>query len=275
MNAYVVFLDENCARSAAKACNGINLTITYNRTGGEQQKILQKSSCVIRCDIATGANYVSARSIFLGNVPFVNASEDSIRNIWHIVTISFDESCRLLFRSCGDIENVRLVRDKMTGYGKGFGYIQFVNETSVHKALQMAKHRPPSLCVGERRYELRIQAAMKPMHLERKKKVKQFLEKGGKKAYQKRMKRWKARKKKRFEVKTGVRKKSKDGKDSPRSEKRAYKQREKLKSDSKSTKVQVVTKGQHTAKKKKESKSRMARKGEKKVKNKKVGRKGQ
>mmetsp|Transcript_28301 Transcript_28301/g.91596 ORF Transcript_28301/g.91596 Transcript_28301/m.91596 type:complete len:352 (+) Transcript_28301:283-1338(+) len=118
MNAYVVFLDENCARSAAKACNGINLTITYNRTGGEQQKILQKSSCVIRCDIATGANYVSARSIFLGNVPFVNASEDSIR---------------LLFRSCGDIENVRLVRDKMTGYGKGFGYIQFVNETSVHK----------------------------------------------------------------------------------------------------------------------------------------------
>ena len=31
MNAYVVFLDENCARSAANSCNGMNLTITYNR----------------------------------------------------------------------------------------------------------------------------------------------------------------------------------------------------------------------------------------------------
>ena len=148
MNAYVVFLDENCARSAANSCNGMNLTITYNR----KIMITYPQGCFTRfrnwwratknppkvklCNSLRHCDgcKLSQRPLYIlgyvairygtswfwylsGNVPFVNASEDSVRNIWHTVTILFDERCRLLFRSCGDIENVRLVRDKMTGYG--------------------------------------------------------------------------------------------------------------------------------------------------------------
>jgi len=262
MNAYIVFFDENSARCAAQGCNGMNLTITYNRSAllpaiqndsskisrGVQQRILENSSCVIRCDTATGATYVSARSIFLGNVPFTNASEDSIR---------------LLFHSCGEIENVRLIRDKATGFGKGFGYVQFVNESSVKTALQMAKSRPPTLLIGHKSYELRIQAAMKPLHLQRKNKLKRFLGQGGKKGLKKRMKRWKARKKKRFEIKSGIRKPNNTERSS-RSNTKLHKTEKKRNSIRESRNTKLANKGQvKVQKEKKATKDIKRRKGRK------------
>ena len=36
-----------------------------------------------------------------------------------------EEKVRKLFAVCGDIDNVRLIRDKNTCMGKGFGYVLF------------------------------------------------------------------------------------------------------------------------------------------------------
>ena len=47
--------------------------------------------------------------MFVGNLPFDVQDEDLYR----------------YFLRCGDIEFVRVVRDKKTNIGKGFGYVQF------------------------------------------------------------------------------------------------------------------------------------------------------
>jgi nucleolar protein 12 len=42
--------------------------------------------------------------------------------------LSFDaqeEELWLYFESCGEIENVRIVRDNKTNVGKGFAFVQF------------------------------------------------------------------------------------------------------------------------------------------------------
>ena len=49
------------------------------------------------------------RSLFVGNLPF-NLEEEELRE--H-------------FEEFGTIESVRLIRDKATGVGKGFGYVLF------------------------------------------------------------------------------------------------------------------------------------------------------
>jgi len=37
-----------------------------------------------------------------------------------------EESVREHFTVCGDISDVRVIRDRTTGAGKGFGYVNFV-----------------------------------------------------------------------------------------------------------------------------------------------------
>ena len=49
------------------------------------------------------------RCVFVGNLPFDVQDED----VWNT------------FERCGEIEFVRIVRDKKTNIGKGFGYVQF------------------------------------------------------------------------------------------------------------------------------------------------------
>ncbi|KAJ3017969.1 UNVERIFIED_CONTAM: Nucleolar protein 12, partial [Siphonaria sp. JEL0065] len=61
------------------------------------------------------------QSIFLGNLSFDVAEEA----IWEF------------FKDCGDIKNVRVVRDKKTNIGKGFGYVQFAEKQGVEVALKM------------------------------------------------------------------------------------------------------------------------------------------
>ncbi|CAK9813408.1 RNA-binding protein 34 [Anthophora quadrimaculata] len=61
------------------------------------------------------------RSVFLGNLKF-NIDEEMIRN--H-------------FKQCGEIESIRIIRDNMTGIGKGFGYVNFKTEDAVTLALEL------------------------------------------------------------------------------------------------------------------------------------------
>ena len=60
-------------------------------------------------------------SIFVGNVPF-NAEEEALRG--H-------------FGKCGEITNVRVVRDPKTLIGKGFAYVTFADCDAVSNAMQL------------------------------------------------------------------------------------------------------------------------------------------
>jgi len=43
---------------------------------------------------------------------------------------------RELFAPYGEIEDVKLIIDRMTGRSKGFGFVKFVNEEDAAKALE-------------------------------------------------------------------------------------------------------------------------------------------
>ena len=43
----------------------------------------------------------------------------------------------IYFNQVGEVDNVRLIRDPSTGMGKGFGYVNFVSEESVTKAMRL------------------------------------------------------------------------------------------------------------------------------------------
>lgn len=58
-------------------------------------------------------------SIFVGNLPFIIK----------------EEQLRQHFSECGDIQNVRVVRDPQTFLGKGIGYVQFANKEQMRNAI--------------------------------------------------------------------------------------------------------------------------------------------
>lgn len=91
------------------------------------------------------------RTIFIGNLPFV-VSEEEVRG---------------LFADCGDIENVRLVRDPKTFLGKGIGYVMFTTKEAMLKALQDKK------TVKYKGRELRVNRAVEPKRREKKQRRKQ------------------------------------------------------------------------------------------------------
>jgi nucleolar protein 12 len=77
---------------------------------------------VVRVDLALAAtSHDNKKAVFLGNLDF-KVQEDEVRT---------------LFAKCGEIESVRLVRDKTTGIGKGFGYVNFVEAEAVELALRL------------------------------------------------------------------------------------------------------------------------------------------
>ncbi|CAG9765811.1 unnamed protein product [Ceutorhynchus assimilis] len=63
------------------------------------------------------------KAIFVGNLPF-NAEDEELWN---------------LFKPCGAIAHVRIVRDGRTGMGKGFAYVNFKDSDAVQLALEMEK----------------------------------------------------------------------------------------------------------------------------------------
>ncbi|OPJ72720.1 RNA-binding protein 34 [Patagioenas fasciata monilis] len=105
VNAYVVFKEE---------CDAIK---ALNENGTEIARGFH-----IRVDIASkNSSHDNKRSVFLGNLSY-DISNDAVRE--H-------------FAVCGDVVAVRIVRDRKTGLGKGFGYVLFENTDAVHLALKL------------------------------------------------------------------------------------------------------------------------------------------
>ena len=74
-----------------------------------------------RSKVRTAA--VQSNSVFVGNLPFT-ADEEKLREV---------------FTSCGHVESVRIVRDKKTGTGKGFGFVTFSERSGVMFAVQKSR----------------------------------------------------------------------------------------------------------------------------------------
>ncbi|KAK2162570.1 hypothetical protein LSH36_96g05026 [Paralvinella palmiformis] len=105
LNAYIVFKNQLAAEKATELNN------TY--IDGNH----------IRVDFLGSKNkqHDHKRSIFVGNLPF-DVHEEEVRK--H-------------FSECGQIETVRLIRDKLTRFGKGFGYVLFSDKDSVLLSLKL------------------------------------------------------------------------------------------------------------------------------------------
>ncbi|NWW91526.1 RBM34 protein, partial [Rhynochetos jubatus] len=120
VNAYVVFKEE-C--DAIKALNNNthfvlkHFAFDYKRNGTEIA-----SGFHIRVDIAArNSSHDNKRSVFLGNLSY-DISDDAVREHFSV---------------CGAVVAVRIVRDRRTGLGKGFGYVLFENTDAVHLALKL------------------------------------------------------------------------------------------------------------------------------------------
>ncbi|NXR87251.1 RBM34 protein, partial [Hypocryptadius cinnamomeus] len=105
VNAYVVFKEECDAQKALKE-NGTEIASGFH----------------IRVDTASKtSSHDNKRSVFLGNLAY-DIRDDAVREHFH---------------DCGDVVGVRVVRDRTTGLGKGFGYVLFQNTDAVHLALKL------------------------------------------------------------------------------------------------------------------------------------------
>ncbi|XP_057361714.1 RNA-binding protein 34 isoform X8 [Manis pentadactyla] len=74
----------------------------------------------VRVDLASETSSRDKRSVFVGNLPYTEES-------------AVEEH----FLDCGTIVAVRIVRDQVTGVGRGFGYVLFENTDAVHLALKL------------------------------------------------------------------------------------------------------------------------------------------
>ncbi|CAG8525888.1 435_t:CDS:2 [Ambispora gerdemannii] len=104
LNAYVVYQEKES---------------TVNALSMNAQLFLDKH---LRVDsVANPKTYDRKRTIFIGALAF-DAQEEQL---WHH------------FKDCGEIESVRIVRDKKTNVGKGFAYVQFKERASVSLSLNL------------------------------------------------------------------------------------------------------------------------------------------
>ncbi|KAI9921642.1 hypothetical protein PsorP6_000807 [Peronosclerospora sorghi] len=125
-NGYVTFGDEQSVENALK----LNKTIF----GGKMIRV-DRSEPVMD----------ARRSVFIGNVPFKCSDEDLMA--FFTERLGTDEEP-------DPIENVRLIRDRESGLGKGFGYLLLKTPSLVAKTLALRK-----LKIGSR--ELRVQVCGK------------------------------------------------------------------------------------------------------------------
>ncbi|KAG8223230.1 hypothetical protein J437_LFUL003581 [Ladona fulva] len=80
----------------------------------------------LRVDLASNKNkpHDQKKAVFVGNLYFGAEEND----LWKI------------FESCGPIESIRIIRDSLTGFGKGFCYVNFKDLSSVELALKLDGH---------------------------------------------------------------------------------------------------------------------------------------
>lgn len=103
-NAYVVYKTKESAQSAL-ALNGTCLAGKH-----------------LRVDSSTNdQKYDTKRSVFVGNLSF--QAEEEV--LWEH------------FKECGEIANVRIIRDPATSFGKGFAYVEFKERAAVSLALKL------------------------------------------------------------------------------------------------------------------------------------------
>lgn len=103
MNAYVVYKEKDNANKALQ-CNGMLLENMH-----------------LRVDLSENKKHDTSATIFVGNLPFkIN-----------------EEKLREHFTKCGEVDDVRVIRDKATGMGKGFAYVRFKSKDSVMFGLKM------------------------------------------------------------------------------------------------------------------------------------------
>ncbi|XP_005993404.1 RNA-binding protein 34 isoform X3 [Latimeria chalumnae] len=104
-------------RSVARAEPTISKKLAAIQNGMEMQ-----SGFHIRVDLAAKSSmHDHKRSIFVGNLSYETE----------------EEMLREHFSQCGKIVAVRIVRDRETGLGKGFGYVLFENKDAVYLALKL------------------------------------------------------------------------------------------------------------------------------------------
>uniref|UniRef100_F1KYQ3 RNA-binding protein 34 n=1 Tax=Ascaris suum TaxID=6253 RepID=F1KYQ3_ASCSU len=70
---------------------------------------------------ASKRNYDSQKTVFIGNVPFGTQEDDLCAH----------------FEKCGDVDFVRIVRDRATGIGKGIAFVAFKETAVIPIALKM------------------------------------------------------------------------------------------------------------------------------------------
>ena len=106
VNAHVVMSSDE----EAESCLSLNGSVLRGRH--------------LRVDVGTQKSVVDTdtnkRSVFVGNLPF-SADEEQLREV---------------FTVCGEIQNIRIVRDPKTGIGKGFGFVTFKDKSGVVFALK-------------------------------------------------------------------------------------------------------------------------------------------
>ncbi|XP_038169246.1 RNA-binding protein 34 [Arvicola amphibius] len=104
INAYVVFKEEGAAAKALQR-NGAEIAEGFR----------------IRVDLASETTSRDKRSVFVGNLPYKVE----------------DAALEKHFLDCGSIVAVRILRNPLTGVGRGFGYVLFENTDAVHLALKL------------------------------------------------------------------------------------------------------------------------------------------
>ncbi len=65
-----------------------------------------------------------ATKLYIGNLPF-KAQEEELRT---------------LFQQAGTVESVNIIRDKMSGQSRGFGFIEMATAEEAQKAIEMFNH---------------------------------------------------------------------------------------------------------------------------------------
>ncbi|XP_072679109.1 RNA-binding protein 34 isoform X4 [Canis lupus baileyi] len=109
-----------------------NLPVTCNKKIPAEGTLSKKLAAIkngaqiadgfrIRVDLASETSSRDKRSVFVGNLPY-KVEESAVEE--H-------------FLDCGSIVAVRIVRDRVTGVGRGFGYVLFENTDAVHLALKL------------------------------------------------------------------------------------------------------------------------------------------
>lgn len=105
----------------------VNVYVKYRNASSVDQALVANNTKMgenyLRVSRAnqTGAIHDPKMSIFVGNLPF--SIEDDI--------------LRAIFVKCGAIHGVRIIRDKKTNIGKGFGYVNFESKDGVELALTL------------------------------------------------------------------------------------------------------------------------------------------